>query len=51
MKKAFGMSNMSYDFRISSGNERGGVSPASTETKQSIQLFFGNERENTCFTK
>ena len=43
MKKAFGMSNVSYDFRISSGNERNGILPASTETEHSIQLFFGKE--------
>ena len=51
VKKAFGMSNMSYNFTISSGNERGGVSPASTETKQSIQLLFAGARnkvKNKC---
>jgi protein tyrosine phosphatase len=40
--EALGTTNTSYDFRISSGNERGGVSPVSTETdtNRPVQLFF-----------
>ena len=43
--EALGTTNTSYDFRISSGNERGGVSPVSTETDtdRPVQLFFGKE--------
>ena len=43
MKKALGQANVTYDFRISSGNDRGGVSPVSTatNTNSSVELFFG----------
>ena len=43
--EALGETNVSYDFRISSGNKRGGVSPVSTETdtNRPVQLFFGKE--------
>ena len=43
MKKALGMMNVDYDFRISSGNKRGGVSNESTQTNGSVPLFFGKE--------
>ncbi|CAI7990187.1 Receptor-type tyrosine-protein phosphatase gamma, partial [Geodia barretti] len=40
--EALGETNVSYVFRISSGNERGGVSPVSTETdtNRPVQLYF-----------
>ena len=43
--EALGETNVSYDFRISSGNKRGGVSPVSTETETNrpVQLYFGKE--------
>ena len=44
--RALGGQNVEYDFRISSANKRGGVSTESTETTESLQLFFGEQHSS-----
>ena len=35
------MNDVLYDFRVRSGNRRGGVSPESTQSNESLSLFSG----------